>query len=172
MKIKLKIAGHILDWVRNDLRRRHPFAHERVGFLKAGAADAAGDLLLTVLSYMPIADDDYENGHGVGAQIGSNAMRKAVQAAYRPPSALLHIHTHGGRGVPGFSPVDLDSAREFVPGFFQSCPRMPHGLIVLSNNAATGLLWLSPNRPPEPIAQFIRVDRPIVNQWSGSHELA
>ena len=172
MKIKLKIPGHTLDWVRNDLRRRHEFAHERVGFLTAGAAADGGDLLLSVRSYQPVADEDYERSYGVGAQIGSNAMRKAAQAAYRPPSALLHVHTHGGRGVPAFSSVDLESAREFVPGFFQSCPRMPHGLLVLSDTAATGLLWLRPDAVPIEIDQFVRVDRPIVKQWSGSHELA
>ncbi|WP_439373034.1 hypothetical protein [Bradyrhizobium sp. DASA03120] len=121
MKVSLKIAGSLLDQVRRDLARPHFFAHERVGFLTAGAAAVAGDLMLLVRGYMPVADEDYEVAPGVGARIGSNAMRKAAQAAYRPPSALLHVHTHGGRGLPKFSGIDLESGDKFVAGFFQSC---------------------------------------------------
>lgn len=173
MMITLKIDGQMLDDVRRDLERPHFFAHERVGFLLAGvAAVPGGDLLVIVRDYLPVADEDYEAALGVGARIGSNAMRKAVQAAYRPPSVLLHIHTHGGRGRPGFSRVDLESAEEFVPGFFQSCPKMPHGLLVLSDEAVTGNLWLAPSSRPIAIHRFVRVDRPISTQWSASHELA
>lgn len=172
MMVTLKIAGHLLDRVRSDLERPHFFAHERVGFLTAGAAAVGSGLLLTVRAYLPIDDGDYESAYGVGARIGSDAMRKAAQAAYRPPSTLLHVHTHGGRGMPKFSKVDLESAREFVPGFFQSCPRMPHGLLVLSDNAATGILWMDRSREPIDIDRFVRVDRPIVNQWSDHYVLA
>jgi hypothetical protein len=38
MKVALKITGSLLDLVRRDLARPHFFAHERVGFLTAGAA--------------------------------------------------------------------------------------------------------------------------------------
>ncbi|MDP3411052.1 hypothetical protein [Bosea sp. (in: a-proteobacteria)] len=172
MKVALKITGSLLDQIRRDLARPHLFAHERVGFLMAGAAAAPDGVMLLARGYMAVADEDYEVASGVGAQIGSNAMRKAAQAAYRPASTLLHVHTHGGRGVPRFSGVDLNSGKTFVPGFFQSCPKMPHGLLVLSNDAATGILWLKPGRPSVPIDRFIRVDQPIVEQWSSKYELA
>jgi len=87
-------------------------------------------------------------------------MRKAVQSAYRPAAALLHVHTHGGGGKPGFSRVDLDSADDFVPGFFETTPRMPHGLLVLSNDAGHGLLWLANDRAPVAIDHFQRIDAP------------
>ena len=172
MKITLKINGFLLDGARYDLERPHRFAHERVGFLTAGVAATRDGLVLMVRNYMPVADDDYEMAHDVGASIGSNAMRKAVQSAYRPASTLLHVHSHGGRGKPGFSGTDLKSADEFVPGFFQSVPKMPHGLLVLSNNAATGILWLKAAARSVAIERFVRVDRPITEQWSGHHELA
>lgn len=172
MKVVLKINGPLLDLVRLDLARPHPFAHERVGFLTAGAAAAPGGLMLLVRAYMPVADEDYEAAPGVGARIGSDAMRKASQAAYRPVSSLLHVHTHGGRDLPGFSGVDLESGNKFVPGFFQSCPKMPHGLLVLSDNGATGLLWLDRGSPSVRIDNFARIDRPIVRQWSAKHEMA
>lgn len=171
MTITLKIDGRLLDQVRQDLRRPHPFAYERVGFLTAGASASGRDLTLAVRGYMPVEDGDYERDPRVGAKIGSGAMRKAVQAAYRPAATLLHIHTHGGHGRPGFSGVDLDSADTFVPGFFETTPRMPHGLIVLSDNSARGLLWLDGARRPHDIDTFIRIDAPMQRDW-GTHELA
>lgn len=172
MRVGLKISGSLLDQVRRDLARPHVFAHERVGFLTAGAAAAPDGLMLLVRGYIPVADEDYEVAPNVGARIGSNAMRKAAQAAYRPASTLLHVHTHGGRGLPRFSGVDLESGKTFVPGFFQSCPKMPHGLLVLSNEGATGILWLEPGKRSLPIGRFIRIDQPIVEQWSAKYELA
>ena len=171
MTIHLKINGRLLDAVRQDLHRPHPFAYERVGFFTAGAADLGDRLLLLVRDYTPVVDEDYEIDRKVGAKIGSAAMRKAVQSAYRPAAALLHVHTHGGWGKPGFSGVDLDSAMAFVPGFFETTPRMPHGLLVLSNDAAHGLLWLASERPPAIIDQFQRVDAPLQREW-GTYGLA
>jgi hypothetical protein len=171
MTVHLKIDGRMLDDVRKDLQRPHHFAHERVGFFTAGAADLGDRLLLTIRDYMPVADEDYEVDRKVGAKIGSAAMRKAVQSAYRPAATLLHVHTHGGRGKPGFSRVDLNSAVDFVPGFFETTPRMPHGLLVLSNDAAYGLLWLANDRAPITIDQFQRIDAPLQREW-GSHVLA
>lgn len=172
MRVAVKITSALLDLVRRDLVRPHAFAHERVGFLTAGAAAVSGGLMLLVREYISVADEDYEFAPKVGARIGSNAMRKAVQVAYRPASALLHVHTHGGRGLPGFSGVDLESGNEFVPGFFQSSPKMPHGLLVLSDNGATGLLWLESGKPSVSIDRFIRIDQPIVEQWGAKYELA
>lgn len=171
MTVRLKIDGRLLDDARQDLRRPHAFAHERVGFFTAGAADLSGRLLLTVRDYMPVSDEDYEIDRKVGAKIGSAAMRKAVQSAYRPPAALLHVHTHGGRGKPAFSGVDLNSAKNFVPGFFETTPRMPHGLLVLSNDSVHGILWLANDRPPVIIDEFQRIDAPLQREW-GSHVLA
>lgn len=161
----VKIAGTLLDHVRRDLERPHAFAHERVGFLTAGVAAAPYGLLLAVRDYLPVADDDYERGSRVGARIGSAAMRKATQAAYRPALSLLHIHTHGGFGEPQFSHVDRASADEFVPGFFSPVPRMPHGLIVLSDDSASGMLWYRPDRKPVHISHFIRVGAPYKRWW-------
>jgi len=165
MKLTIKILRPILEEVRRDLIRPHPFAHERVGFLLAGASETAKGLLFMISGYQSVADDDYEHNDTVGAQIGSNAMRKAVQAAYRPQRALLHVHTHGGSGRPGFSSVDLRSSRAFVPGFSHPIPKMPHGLLVLSNDSAYGLCWLGSDATPIAITDFITVGAPYARRW-------
>src|SRR5262249_33820763 len=112
-----------------------------------------------------------ERGSSVGAQIGSDAMRKALEAAYANRSALLHIHTHGGRGLPAFSRTDLASAAQFVPGFFNAIPRMPHGLIVLSHTSARGLLWTSATSTPQYADGFTLIGS-AVRKLGEQHEQA
>ena len=165
MKVTLKITSSLLDSMRADLDRHHEFAYERVGFMLAAATQTDSGLLLMVQDYRPVADEDYERSAKVGAQIGSNAMRKAIQAAYRPNRSLLHVHTHHGRGTPHFSSVDLTSAEKFVPSFFNPIPKMPHGLIVLSDDSAAGRLWIGDDRTPTAISQFIRVGAPYRRDW-------
>lgn len=165
MKVTIKIMRSLLENVRLDLVRPHSFAHERVGFLIAAGGDTPAGIVLTICDYQPVADEDYEYNDSVGAQIGSEAMRKAVQAAYRPQRSLLHVHTHGGYGCPGFSHVDRRSAKEFVPGFLHPVPKMPHGLLVLSNDSAAGLFWKKFDEQPEPITDFIIVGAPYARNW-------
>ena len=166
MKVTLKIQAKLLDEMRVDLERHHEFAYERVGFLLAAATKTASGIVLVVQDYHSVADDDYERSQSVGAQIGSDAMRKAIQAAYRPSRSLLHVHTHHGRGTPCFSGVDLRSAEEFVPGFFNPIPKMPHGLVVLSDDSATGKVWLGPDGRQTSISKFIRVGAPYRRFWA------
>lgn len=171
MKIYVKIADTLLAKIRNDLYRPHGFAHERVGFLTAGATQEPDGIVVLCREYLPVADDDYERSRTVGAQIGSSAMRKALEAAYAHKSSLIHIHTHGGLGRPEFSRADLESAKQFVPGFFNALPRMPHGLIVLSNNKAAGLFWTSPRSAPQYVTGFIQIGA-HVQKYGGRHEQA
>lgn len=162
MKIHIKITEVLLAQVRADLHRRHLFALERVGFLTAGATCSRdGDILLLCRSYHPVADEDYEASATVGAQIGSDAMRKAIEVAHPRKSALLHIHTHGGLGMPTFSKTDLVSGAQFVPGFFNALPRTPHGLIVLSNTSAAGLVWTARDAEPQQVDGFTQVGRSL-----------
>lgn len=161
MRARIRILNPMLQEIRCDLHRPHPFTYERVGFMTAGVtALGNGELMLLARDYRPVADDDYVPDRSVGVKIGSNAMRKAAQFAYQPRSALLHIHTHGGLGRPEFSGVDLASGAEFVPGFFHSMPRMPHGMLVLSNDSATGLLWFDPDDAGTYVTEFIGVGAP------------
>jgi hypothetical protein len=163
MKARIKILARTLDAIRTDLSRAHSFAHERVGFLTAGAAsfDREG-LLLLGRTYRPVDEEDYERDPSVGVKIGSGAMRKALQAAYRPPACVLHVHTHGGTGRPHFSGVDRRSAADFVPSFFNAVPRMAHGVLVLSDNSASGLLWFGSDQGGAYVTDFITVGAPFI----------
>ncbi len=164
----IRVRSERLRDIRADLARPHPHAWERVGFIAAGATTSCGGLLLLARGYMPVADVDYLQDSGVGASIGSDAFRKALQWAYREKSTLLHIHSHHGFGRPGFSSVDLASGSTFAPSFFITVPRMPHGMIVLSDDDAYGLLWLAEERSPVPINDFSQTGTHYRRDWQRS----
>jgi hypothetical protein len=162
MKTRIKFTRQLLDRARTDLERPHAFAHERVGFFTAGATACGDIVVLLAREYVPVDDADYLRNPSVGATIGSNAMRKALQFAYRARSSLLHVHSHGGRGLPEFSGVDLKSGAEFVPAFFHAIPRMPHGMVVLSTNSASAKIWFSESETGEYASGFASVGAPLV----------
>ncbi len=163
--IHFKIASTLLATVQADLHRRHAFASERVGFVTAAMSWAAAGLILVAYDYHPVADEDYLDDPSVGAMMGPEAIRKALQVSMNVGCAIFHVHTHGGRGVPGFSPVDLRENDKFVPGFFKVTPQRPHGAVVLSNTAARGAVWFGKNDRPASIDRFSVAGSPL-RIWS------
>jgi len=161
MTIHFKINRSLLETIRRDLARPHHFARERVGFLSAGLSSAADDLWILVRSYRPVAEGDYLDDPSVGAMMGPDAIRKALQWAMAEGVAIFHAHTHCGRGQPGFSGVDLREQAKFVPNFFQLAPQCPHGALVLSDTYLHGNIWLDANKPYEVITDFVQVGAPL-----------
>jgi hypothetical protein len=144
MKVLFRATDRFLHDVRRDLARPHLFAAERVGFISIRAATARRTLLLFPEDYYPVADDDYIDDPTVGAMMGQEAIRKALNVALLQPVGMLHVHMHEHRGRPSFSYVDLREQLQFVPDFFKVRREMPHGAIVLSHDRAVGRLWPDP----------------------------
>lgn len=165
MIIEFKIISALLNAVRIDLHRPHPFAAERVGFIAAGITAIGRDLLVLARSYRAVLDKDYLTDHTVGAMMGPEAIRSALQWAMQDKCALFHVHSHGGQGVPGFSGVDMRENARFVPDFLKVAPQCVHGAIVLSDTAARGQVWLERGEPPHAIRHFTEVGAPI-RSWS------
>jgi hypothetical protein len=163
MNIRFKITSALLTTIREDLRRPHPFAHERVGFIAAGLAAAHDELLILARDYEQVRDDEYLRDPRVGAMMGQQAIRRARQRAMDSRAAIFHVHTHGGRGIPGFSGVDNRENAKFVPNFVSVAPQSVHGAIVLSDTAAFGQVWIGRVGPRPFIARFSEVGMPIKN---------
>jgi hypothetical protein len=161
MNIRFKITCALLATIRIDLRRPHPFAHERVGFIAAGLAAAHDELLILARAYQPVRDDEYLRDSSVGAMMSAEAIRRARQWAMNDHAAMFHVHTHGGRGVPRFSGTDIRENAKFVPNFVSVAPRSVHGAIVLSDTAAFGQVWLDRKSPQPFITTFSEVGMPI-----------
>ena len=165
MKVCFKITTALLTTVRDDLQQPHPFAHERVGFVSAGLSASGDDILMLAREYRPVRDNEYLRDPTVGAMMGPDAIRRALQWAIQDGVALFHIHTHGGRGIPGFSGIDLRENAKFVPDFFKVAPQCAHGAIVLSDTAGHGLVWFGRSRPNHLITSFVEVGVPL-RKWS------
>jgi molybdopterin-synthase adenylyltransferase len=149
----LRCTTQLLDEIRRDLSRPHPFAAERVGFLSVRPATTRRSLVLIVEAYHPVADADYLNDLSVGAMMGPDAIRKALDIALLQNVGMFHIHIHEHTGRPSFSRTDLREQDKFVPDFFKVCPTMPHGAVVLSHDLAAGRVWIRPN-DVEPITEL------------------
>ena len=140
MNVSLRMTAALAEQVRRDLRRRHPFAAERVGFLlcRAGALPEGG-ILIVAAGYQAVEDADYVNDRSVGAMMGPGAIRKGMQSAYNGGAqdiSLFHVHEHAHFGLPGYSRTDWREMHKFVPDFFNAAPAMPHGALVLSHDLA------------------------------------
>ncbi|MGA9795903.1 MAG: hypothetical protein WBQ17_10270 [Rhizomicrobium sp.] len=144
MKGILKATTALIADVRRDLSRPHAFAAERVGFLLVRAAQAADDLVLIADSYEPVRDEDYINDRSVGAMMGPEAIRRALEKALLNSVGVFHVHMHEHVGRPRFSGIDRREQSKFVPDFFKVRNDMPHGAIVLSLDSMSGTIWLGP----------------------------
>ena len=164
MKTIFRVTAELLESIREDLSRPHPFAYERVGFLAAGLAGAGDRLLILAREYRPVLDEDYLDDPSVGAMMGPDAIRKALQWAMQTGNGMFHVHTHGGLGMPNFSRTDLAENAKFVPDFFNVAPQAAHGAIVLSGDSAKGLWWPGKNSPCRPIQEFCSIGAPI-RKW-------
>jgi hypothetical protein len=157
--MRVLVRGQQKQWnqMRTDLLRPHEFAAERVGFISVKATLAYESLVLLIQDYQPVADRDYVYDPSVGAMIGSEGLRHALETALLSPVGIFHVHLHHHLGSPRFSRTDLSEYRNFVPDFFKVRPSMPHGAILLSLNDVCGLCWTS-KRGVHPIDEFHSVD--------------
>lgn len=160
----LRLRRGLFDAMREDLRRPHDHAAERVGFIY-GPVAWLGDARALILpaAYEPVADDAYVDDPGVGARIDRGALRRAMQRVLSTGEACFHVHLHAHRGTPGFSAVDADMLRGFVPPLQVVGPAARHGGLVLSENAAAATSWCPARRALTPVRVAI-VGSPL---WLG-----
>src|SRR5579862_8529947 len=122
MRATFKILSHLAASIRKDLSRPHPYAAERVGFIACRIGRGGGVTLLMAEEYYAVDDGDYVDDPTVGAMMGSEAIRKALERAYGTNLGMFHVHMHGHEGRPGFSRTDITETGRFVPDFFHVRP--------------------------------------------------
>jgi hypothetical protein len=149
VRVLFKTPNSLLEIVREDLIRPHAFAFERVGFLPCRMARLKpSGLVVLACEYLPVADEDYVNDCTVGAMMGANAIRKALQFAYDNAVGMYHVHMHDHPGIPRPSKTDLDETAKFVPDFWHVRPEMAHGAIIVSRDSISGRCWFPGRRKP------------------------
>ena len=96
-----------------------------------------------------------------GAMIGSGAFRMALQTAWNKNIGMFHVHMHEHQGMPWFSNIDITEAHRYVPDFWNVKPRLPHGVLVLSQDSVAGLCWHARDEAPETIGEICIVGAPL-----------
>ena len=89
MRVRFKITTGLLASIRADISRPHAFAYERVGFVSAAVAWSAWGVLILAQEHHPVADEDYVPDPSVGAMMGPEAIRKAMEWAFMKRSVRL-----------------------------------------------------------------------------------
>jgi hypothetical protein len=162
MNLIFRIPAPLLVEIRTDLARPHDFAAERVGFISCNVASLNGSgILILVRTFHPVDDRDYLDDPTVGAMMGPDAIRKALQLAYKMPMAMFHVHLHEHHGTPWFSGTDLSENANFVPDFWHVQPTFPHGAIVLSLDSMAGMCWVPGGRKPRRIQDLTAIGAPM-----------
>jgi hypothetical protein len=161
MKSIFRISQSLLETVRKDLLRPHPFAAERVGFLVCRFGWAPkGDLLILTASYIAVGEQDYVDNPRFGALLGPSGFSRIFGFAFQNDVGIFHIHVHHHRGRPGFSGIDRAEMAKYVPDFFNVRQRRPHGAIVASLDRLAGCIWMTPRSKGKPISEFQVIGSP------------
>lgn len=164
MKIHIKLTGALHADILRDLKRPHPFAAERVGFVFGRVGSLMDGRLVLLSRYHPIPDDQYVEDHTVGVRIGTEALTWAMQAVYhgRPArEGIFHIHLHGHRGETGMSETDQREIPRLIPGFQSVGRNTAHGIIILSLDHGSGWVWMPGVIEPADASRVSVIGAPI-----------
>ena len=169
MRVIFKVVDKLIKHVRRDLARPHKFAAERVGFLVCKPAELVPEgVVVLVHDYRAVEDEDYVDDASVGAMMGPNAIRKALEFALNNKAGMFHVHMHEHIGRPRFSRVDFRESAKFVPDFWNVRPEMPHGALVASKDSLYGMCWYPGVSTPIEIDEFVIVGSPMAFVRNGS----
>jgi hypothetical protein len=175
----VRIPAALAEEMRRDLRRPHPFALERIGFLSVTTGVGTdGELLVLGADYQALPDEQYVESEDVGARINGDAIRMAMESVLATDRGLFHVHLHDHPGAPSFSWTDRSEQPRLIPSFVAVGPGRPHGMLVLSADAATAWVWLPrPTGPVRPrrtvlVGYPLRVVDPAVERYQAPAEAA
>lgn len=133
--LKIRLLNSLVETMKEDLARPHPFARERIGFLSVcKGIGEDNSLILLPTDYRPVADEHYLEDPEVGARISSHAIRQELQHILNTGNGVLHVHIHEHDGKPRLSKTDLKELPNLVASMQSAKRDVPHGLLVLSKD--------------------------------------
>lgn len=139
--IRLRMLTTLVEKMLVDLRRPHPFAYERIGFLCCKQSKVPSGYLLLGYRYVAVDDERYLKDKSVGARFDATAIRAGMQLALTEGATIFHVHVHEHAGVPRMSRVDAREMQQLMPCFVNVCPERLHGALVLSTDRAYAHVW-------------------------------
>jgi hypothetical protein len=161
--MKIRILEDTHKEIRGDLSRPHAHAKERVGF---AFVRPSGDSALVITGYQAVPDEYYLVDETVGARISHKAIAEAMKRADHHNEGILHVHCHGGRGIPRFSRTDLQSHNDFLRSFQNANPQGIHGFLLLNQDNMLIRVWTPEQSNYHDICQYAIVGIPATHHWS------
>jgi hypothetical protein len=163
---QLRMPQLIYQQIRSDLRRSHPFAFERVGYV---FVKQSGGEILVVTGYESVPDEFYIEDKTVGARIDHRGIALAMKRADKNKEGILHTHIHAKRGIPKFSRDDEVDHPNFLRSFRNATPTMPHGFLLLSADKMMARVWFPQNKSYLDIRRYTIVGLPLDFNWGGGY---
>lgn len=161
MNTLIRLTRGLFDRLQQDLRRPHRFAAERVAFVFGRhAATPTGEVII-LSTFDPVEDDHYEDDPHVGARIGATAIHRGLQRASTLGAAAFHAHVHEHAGRPRLSRTDLRELPPVMQPFAYVVPKQPRGILLLSDDHGSGLVWLPGCETPSPANDVTIVGAPM-----------
>lgn len=164
MSAHIRLLKSLYERALTDLRRPHPFASERVGFLFARIGTAADAThIIFPLDYVSVPDDQYlpTTDFEIGAEISSEAIRDTMQRVMSTGEGAFHVHLHEHLGCPRFSNVDMKDLPLLVRSFQHASPASAHGGFLFSKDDCMATVWLPGQSSPFPAAKITVVGYPL-----------
>ena len=134
MQHKLKIPKPLFDEAIADLHRPHNFAAERVGFFSTRKSQGKDLLLIHCVAYHPVAEEYYIRDNSVGVRIGPEAITEAMARCAVDQVGQLHVHSHGGIGIPGRSGTDESESPPLARSLWNADHSQASGWGILSGD--------------------------------------
>lgn len=145
MANQLRISAEEWNHITADIRRPHRHAHERIGVIGCKLAYAGdSDLIFFPVTYLTLPDELYERDKkDPTVLIGSKGITYVMTFAFKTKLSCLYVHLHDHDGVPGLSGPDKFHGRNMVGDLANANAKTPHGFLVLSSNAASGIILVN-----------------------------
>jgi len=144
MNVTIRISQKLYADALLDLRRPHPFAYERIGFFSSSTVQLDTENYLVFLTdFHSIPDEHYVENPEVGACIGTEAIRAAMQRSLKFNKGQLHTHIHGHAGRPRPSKDDLEGVPPITRSLSLTSPGQTSGYLILSQDSAWAELHLA-----------------------------
>jgi len=136
MKTIIKIPRHLLEQAQKDLLRPSKFSYERVGFFSTRRSKRKLGVLVHCIAYNPVNDDHYIIDPTVGVRIGPKAITAAMARAINDSVGQIHVHYHGGAGLPHPSTTDSHELPPLLKSLHNANYAQVHGWMVLGDQDA------------------------------------
>jgi hypothetical protein len=145
MKTIIKIPHNLFEQAKNDLLRPSKVSWERVGFFSTKCSKRGDTLLVHCVAYNSVQDDHYIIDNTVGVRIGSKAITEAMARAINDSVGQIHVHYHGGNGLPYPSGTDSEELPPLAISLRNANSAEAHGWMILGNNDAWTSILLPEN---------------------------